>query len=77
MPDRLSSVSEKQLESKARELNAIITICMCCRKRIGIKDGKGQYGISHGLCKQCEKKMMQDLEEMRDGKVHVLQQDPE
>ena len=77
MSENLSSVSDKQLESSARELNAIITICMCCKKHLGTKDGKGQYGISHGLCEECEKEMMQDLEEIRNGKVHVLQQYPE
>ena len=68
MPERLLSASEKQLESKARELNKIITICMHCSEYIGIKDGKGEYGISHGLCEQCEKKMIQDLEEIRSNK---------
>ena len=32
-------------------------VCAWCGKDMGEKDGKGQKGISHGLCNECLYKM--------------------
>jgi hypothetical protein len=35
----------------------IIIVCCYCGKVIGEKDGKGQEGISHGICEACTKEV--------------------
>ena len=30
-------------------------ICCQCKKHIGFKNGKGESGVSHGLCRACYK----------------------
>lgn len=31
-------------------------VCAWCNKTIGYKDGKGVNGITHGICRKCQKK---------------------
>ena len=32
-------------------------VCAWCGKGIGEKDGKGEEGVSHGMCEECFAKM--------------------
>ncbi len=32
-------------------------VCAWCGKDIGEKDGKGEKGVSHGMCEECLAKM--------------------
>ncbi len=34
-------------------VHIICQVCMECLEWTGVKDGEGQYGISHGLCPAC------------------------
>ena len=62
-----------------KQLTGMLPICASCKK---IKDGKGYWqGVesyitehseavfSHGLCPECEKKMYEDLEKLKNGKT--------
>jgi len=31
--------------------------CAWCGKHLGVKDGKGVSGVSHGICKECADKL--------------------
>lgn len=37
-------------------MTTLIIKCAWCKKPLGTKDGQGVSGISHGICKDCEKK---------------------
>jgi len=37
-------------------ISIIVTLCQQCGVYMGVKDGMGQYGVSHGLCPRCLKK---------------------
>lgn len=37
--------------------------CAWCGKDIGTKDGKGQTGTTHGICKECLDKELKKYEE--------------
>lgn len=32
-------------------------VCCVCQRHIKFKDGQGTYGVSHGICDECMKKM--------------------
>ena len=38
-------------------LTKLIVKCAWCGKYLGVKDGKGVSGISHGICKECADKL--------------------
>ena len=42
-------------------LHWIVSICMECGEYTGIKDGEGNHGVSHELCKGCLEKHMEEL----------------
>jgi hypothetical protein len=44
-----------QLQSN--DVHIIISVCMECGEWLGIKDGMGVCGISHGLCGNCLNKL--------------------
>src|SRR4029434_3050076 len=35
---------------------SLVVVCSWCEELVGIKDGEGVSGISHGLCWRCERK---------------------
>ena len=35
-------------------------VCAWCQKDLGTKDGKGQTGVTHGICKRCSQKMKEE-----------------
>ncbi len=35
-------------------MTTITVICAWCGRHLGIKDGDGQTGISHGICPECK-----------------------
>lgn len=35
-------------------LYIIVSACCVCGKPLGVKDGQGTYGISHGYCPECK-----------------------
>lgn len=37
-------------------ISIIVTLCQQCGVYMGIKDGQGEYGVSHGLCPKCVNK---------------------
>ena len=39
-------------------MDKITVTCAWCGKHLGTKDGKGQSGISHGICATCRDKML-------------------
>jgi len=41
----------------------IEVICSYCGKSMGQKDGKGQTGVSHGICSECLEEQLKKLEE--------------
>jgi hypothetical protein len=38
-------------------LTKLIVKCAWCGKHLGVKDGKGVSGVSHGICKECLDKL--------------------
>ena len=38
-------------------VHVIVRACMYCDLYLGVIDGEGEHGISHGLCPACEKAM--------------------
>lgn len=45
----------------AMEIGIIATVCMECGLFIGLKDGEGCYGISHGFCLPCKEKALKRM----------------
>ena len=43
--------------SKRRSGQKMKIICAWCGKDLGEKDGKGEEGVTHGLCQECFDKM--------------------
>ena len=43
----------------------IVTLCAQCGAFIGVKDGQGQYGVSHGLCQPCYKQQMNVIKQFK------------
>jgi hypothetical protein len=39
-------------------VSIICSVCAYCHEWITVKDGEGNYGISHGLCKKCLPKVL-------------------
>ena len=37
-------------------------VCAWCGKNLGTKDGKGQTGVSHGICRKCARKELSKIE---------------
>ena len=40
-------------------------VCAWCGKHLGWKDGKGEIGISHGICDECKEKILGEYKEKR------------
>jgi len=55
-----------QLEKTAKENEVIITVCAYCKKTISVKDGYGVYGISHGICSSCKRRLLREYKKRRD-----------
>ena len=52
-PSQPAVTAVLQLIQKDMGAAYIITICMYCLKLLGVKDGRGMCGISHGMCPNC------------------------
>ena len=37
-------------------MTTLYRVCSWCGKDMGTKDGQGVSGVSHGMCKSCQKK---------------------
>ena len=44
-------------------------VCAWCGKGLGTKDGKGNTGTTHGICKVCATKMEKEHEEAQHNKA--------
>jgi len=51
-------------EKVAKKVGLIVIVCMTCGDYVGVKDGLGRTGISHGVCPICYKAMMREIETM-------------
>jgi len=40
-------------------------VCAWCNKDMGEKDGQGVSGTTHGICPDCQEKIMNELKERR------------
>ena len=40
----------------------LTVVCAWCGKQMGTKEGYGVEGISHGICKECFAKQMEEIE---------------
>ena len=52
----------KEVENRTKVMKII---CAYCLKTIGIKDGKGIEGITHGVCEECLIKLEDEIKEER------------
>lgn len=43
------------------EESTLIVICSYCLAFMGIKDGKGTCGVSHGVCSHCSDEVKKSL----------------
>jgi hypothetical protein len=65
---KLDSDDQNRVKEYLRNLHTIygvgiiITVCMSCERMLGAKDGEGEYGISHGVCPACQKRVMAEIE---------------
>ena len=49
-------LSPGKMKTSDNYSTVIYSICVCCNKFLGTKNGYGLSGISHGICKKCRKK---------------------
>ncbi len=42
-------------------LDIIVSVCMVCGRYLGVKDGGGNHGVSHGICPECAIKMKREM----------------
>jgi len=42
-------------------MTTMTVVCAWCGKPLGTKDGKGNTGITHGICKVCAAKVEKEL----------------
>lgn len=47
----------EKMEISNKHSTVIYTFCMYCKRYLGAKNGQGIYGISHGVCKSCYRKV--------------------
>ena len=40
----------------------LIVFCAWCGKALGTKDGEGVAGVSHGICPDCARRFLDELE---------------
>jgi hypothetical protein len=40
----------------------IVVLCAWCGKHLGTKDGQGVSGVSHGMCQDCARAFLEELE---------------
>ena len=43
----------------------IVVLCAWCGKHLGTKDGQGVSGVSHGMCAECARAFLEELEPER------------
>jgi len=56
----LEKLQLMQLEKKAKKHGVIITVCAYCKQPMGVKDGHGVYGVSHGICGLCKRRLLKE-----------------
>ena len=44
--------------------------CAWCEKILGFKEGYGNYGITHGICRKCSQNQLDKLRVYKYGKEH-------
>ncbi len=44
-------------------VHIILLACAWCDKLLGVKDGQGKHGISHGICPACAQKMKEGIKQ--------------
>jgi hypothetical protein len=49
----------------------IISVCMGCDDVLGIKDGQGNTGVSHGICQRCKEEQLEYFKSPLPGEVPV------
>lgn len=58
-----------QVGKDHHKICVIVTVCSQCGKALGIKDGRGQAGISHSLCTPCLNKYKQTIAKFKGDRV--------
>jgi transposase-like protein len=56
----LEKLQLMQLEKIAKKHGVIITVCAYCKDPLGVKDGRGVYGVSHGICSLCKRRLLKE-----------------
>ncbi len=52
-----TGITQENVEQIVRDRASIDVVCAWCLKQMGTVDGKGQTGISHGICEDCSKEV--------------------
>jgi hypothetical protein len=56
----LEKLQLMQLEKIAKKHGVIITVCAYYKDPLGVKDGRGVYGVSHGICSLCKRRPLKE-----------------
>lgn len=61
--NKLSKKSQEAIHAnlsmlQTHDIYVIVSICGYCGELLGVKDGRGSWGISHGICGECKREMV-------------------
>jgi len=65
MPDTVRIQTSDGKERVYNLFTELTVVCAWCGKHLGVKDGKGESGVSHGICPECSTKELAKHEAQR------------